>query len=1619
MNTRSQNNITVTPTAMPYLSPTLAATGAPLLSSVTIRGIEGLSAHTVRLSVYGMSKSGFFLERRTVNVGELFFKEHEGDLFIDLHTLSFSIRREFFFSLQVPTSGKICVEANVDGVRMIGDTPITLLPARMLPQGASPSVFAAALTPFHSEITRIVSNLSTDAKDLYGTLKREAVIYSVKDCDFLRHAVNFDDIDRLCRTRARMMSPLEMAQMFCACALRLGLAPILVAAKTAKASRFYCGAMATNMAERFCGAVLKKDELSAALETGTLSVFDISALFTGHNVEYEDACRRAAEELQESEPTFAADLRRILRDGTDLFGLYPEQREAEKAFVDALRAPTPCHTLSLSALAEELTDSENTPLLHFDKVREALPIRLSAFSLWNERAALSDCGIVSVLPEESDSDELTHIQRIDNELRRSQYIETLAELEEKGFLGVPVERATLFDRFDALTRGGVGELYLACGFLSRGETLAAPCALFPIRLYEKDGKIRLRFLSARPYVNRLLCETVNDKGAQGFFTDYGLPSGNPDEVLAAFEALCRRYDFTLRKEAYIARFPYRDSVLAFETADKSEKIRADKLAARLLTDTNDKPESEHSEGLYREAIRKFEGTTLEPLSNDVQTACVRVRDEDLLLDARDEKELFSAARGVAVDNLAHGLSTLILAQSEDTLEALRDSFDECGLTDAVLKIDGGEDTKQRLRDALAALSQADLPGVELFDETEYALLREKLAAYRDAKGRRYDFDVSFYDAARAFTAAGDELSDEEREISVEPETLFYPDMAKETVARLFALQHALCRSALALGEKKPLKEHPFYRAKLTDETVQVQTVEHLLEKCRLAYEHFTPLAVDIAGKAGYSFDELPTIAALHAFLSLALLTVRENTTCLTEALLCADVYALSGKLSALKTLAGELAVLERELCEFNEEIYTLPADELIHGRYEGKDLSHNELARVLNAYRTVSVPADFPKKSCSEVLALLCRHVEQKKEFDQLSAPMCELFGESWNGELSDWNKLREAVELAKNVDVYLKKIFGTDTERRFEAARRLPNAVALLSEKAVSDEIYEAASLFDRMFGDDGTFVSLGRILHIDWYDLSFDGGVFASDGLLLLLDTWQENAASLLPTAAYNRQAEFCRKEGLGCFVDYLEDHVCTPQTEAIFTRSQLHMILKQIALYDKRLLNEDDYEKDRKRFAQMHRKRIARNRAEQKRRYVERCVAYIRENPEKSTAFSEDLYGDRVSAEEILLRYGELLHIFFPIRLATPSFVGLLSGFETVVFADAGRLSPSRALAAFPLGRHKLLLSDEYRRENGSIFALLSEKNTARLTLSDNRNRTRSIKLVRSPISEFNGNTLTNVPEAQTVGLELMRAIEKETDRPCRIAVLGLTLPQTKVLKDIVGVLCEKSAAVHEAFSNGSVDVLYAAEPLVRSYDLCLVGTVYGTESLHAALGNDAETIERLLSLCLAGRADRTVIVTSLVAERYPEPIGNRFALSAFSTAEAAHVGANAYIAPERESFEESAFVTEFCRLLSRKNIPVCLGSRAGTAHFTVGNRSYTAVFDRTGDTVFAAECADETACADENENRIFVDSVTLYLNPQKLYDTLAAYGAIDRVSEICEENENNAENAETEKEKEGTV
>lgn len=1598
----SDSSIKIIPTAAPIYSLGFCALHTPILSSVTIRGIDGLSAHTLSLSVYGLSKSGFFLERTALPTDELFFREAEGDIHIDLRAVTLAIRRDFFRNLKAAVTGKLCIEVVADGVRYAGDAPITLLPARVYPVSAAPSYFAVCLTPCRPEITRIVENVATRSLEgLYAAVKRQSVIYSVRECDFFRRDTDFSDAEMLFNGRARMATPLEMAQLFCAAALRLGLAPIVAAVRGTKAPRLFCGVAENGAFDDACGMTTQR--FLSALMRRRAFVFDVSCLFTGHSVELEDACHKALEELCDTPPTFLVDINRVLRDGADLFGLYSEDAEREKALVTSLRTAAPEAKISLAAFAEALTHADRNPLLRYSPSDcGGIPVDLSDFSSLPRLAAEKGEYVLNGTTENADFQKIashldpfgfrtetaangaTLAEKAELERHLAAYRAYLAEAEPKRLLGVPVGLAVqlaeierLFCQIDSEEK----ELYLACGFLRLGGSLA-PTSLYPVTLTQNGSRPTLRFTAAVPYVNRLLCETVKKRGGKAFFDRYGLPGNDFADITRCFEHVSKEIGVPFLKCAVLAAFPYRNAVTAFDLADKSEKLSNDKTAALLLSDK--KGDGSHPDGrAYFERIRTLEETLPACCDGDALFACAVSRDEDLLVSCRNGDIALQSALSAAQNNMRLGFSTLLCAQRQDSLSAVADAFRALDFTEPLLLLHDGCDPKAALREKLEALSEVSLPD-ERSDaafseiESEYAALREHLYAYRDGKTKRYDFGFSFYDAACAFTAAGNRLTEEERQISVEPETLFYPDMGKASAENLFDAQRSLCRAARALFPNEPYNRHPFRYVKTVEKELKIPTAAHLIEKCRLGFEEFLPIGRRILDKMPCEQTDITSLPSLYALLSLAVLLLNNRDADLTGELLSGDVYTISERIVSLAATANEINDEKRALGDFDPKIFDADADRLFDGWTSEQGMSRADITKEINDYRREEPDLLHPtfKKSIPDVLESLCRIASLRRQFDEDAVSVLALFPKTQNGEKTDFSALSALTDSAKKIDILLKKIYGTDTDSRKAAAKRLPALLTLFeTDTELPADIMKAAALFDRMFSDDSCFLSLASYLGADLYVPSFPDGILSDNGFFALLCDLREHIDLLPLVTEYNRCCERCRSLGLGVFVDYFATHAATPSADAIFLRSQLHLMMKQMALSDKKLLAYPDYERDVKRFRTLHRLRIEQNRDDLKRLYFRRCSSYIRENPEKASAFAEDLERQNVAAEDILLRHGDILRTLFPVVAAQPSYCGFVSGFETAAVLDADTLTPEKAIVCFPCAKHKLFLSDSERAAANSVGSLLRRNGITVLDSTVLRAQSApALTHFLSPVSGYDRENETNLPEAQTVGLSLLKAAEQNPS--LRAAIIAPNQAQVGVLRGILRILCEKSPVIARATAERRIDIADRDGLLPRRYDLVLSEAVY-TADCDKALTNGAS--DRLLSALKNADTEKAILVSVLYPHRYPDVAGARAALDTEALTTAAREGIDALYPPSHFTDDAQHSAVEFCRLLSREKIPCALTKNGcGVLAGTKENRTV-CFFDRKTAAVF--DYGRET-----DETVRYLDSAELYLNPQKLLDGL---------------------------------
>lgn len=1599
------------------------ASSAPFLNSVTIKGLDCFSASKISLNIYGLSKSGFFVERTTIPTDEYFSFADRDELVFDLSSVSVAIRHDFFRNLKTRTEGKICVEAVIDGHKYLGDTPVALYPSNIYPKNATPYVFPSFLSPAHPVVGRIVSGIQKndiELADLYAALRAERMIYSVRDCDFLSRDVKFEDIDSIYSMRSRMASPLEMAVIFCSCAVRAGLEPIVAVVKKSKSPLIFCGIKKKNASfdTVICSNAVLREQLSA----DNICLFDISCLFTGHSVEFFDALAAGKDSVFSEDVLFAVDICAAVSNGTEFSMSDVSLLEQHSAIAQSFRKKAPNGKKTLSDYAEELSDTENNPLLNFDfsddrnipvvfsdfsavggivSKEHGIPLTSTADKFDIRRITKYGKGICSMLAPSSDylRTELTYAEQQDTELAIEEYRNIIQAHECAGTVPTPLRQHTVFERANrlAVLHGSEKSIYLACGFL-RYSGVVSPVALYPVELLISDGEVSCEFPLTKPYINRILCEKLRTSpfGAE-FFASYGMPGGSFENIISCFESLVEKSagSIELINECVIAYFPNKDTNFSFSYVDKYDRITTDKLSAGVINGGMSAVDISLGDRAF--GACELERNAVDTFASDILSVASYALDGDIAVCGASQQQMYDVATSVACENLRLGHSTVIVSDSADVRADLEKLFSEYGLGTSCINISSDSSMKKTLRDKLFAVSGAEVKETCFVQAAEYDELRTRLDRRNAGKVRRYDFDFSFCDAADAYVRAGRTLSSEEKNILIEPEGLFFPDMSAETSKAVFVAQLKLCRAAAALGFSAPYSEHPFYLSKITEAEPNIVSCRYIADKSISELSALSEACCKIADNCGYDINDIKTFTALHSFISLSLHISERYSRGIRTELLTSDIYSVSKNLALLREISQNVHEVETKLSDFDKKIFELDAEDLLVQWNSQETLSHADILKEISSCKTDETHVS--KTAVFDILSLLCSHKNLISEFSSYESEMLDCFGELYNGTDTDWNKLSSMCDFVKMADVLMKKIYGTDKQKRDALACRFEKIHEFCSDRINSAAVISAAEGFDRMFSEEGGFATLSEKLCADIYSMSFCNGLFSDNGILKTVSDWRENVALLPLVSQYNRCVEECEKIGLSGFVRYLDSNAYKNSTEQIFTRSLLFLALKQISLYDKGFISASSFDDDISRLSELHRERIIYNRAVLHNRRLGSAAGYVSQNRTVSQAFSESLDDRRISPEEILLRHDDTLKALFPIVIAEPAMCAYLSDYDNAVFLNADKLQTAKAIPVIHIARHRLIawsfcepdkpcFANDVLKSDIPCFSL---RNVGAGEIADFASNP-EISYIRTPVSSFDREKQINVLEAQTIGLEIIKLCENSSDTD--IDVLCLTGNQVSVIKEVLSAVSEKSGAVLKAISERRVTVAYSGERPARRADVAFVSTVFGKEEnglcLSCAQLDDTSacigaTNEAFIGV-LMGAAEKTVVVSSFVIGNAPDKIGSFGHRSLYSLCLYASSGATAiYPNTEREIY--TAYVTALCELLSDNDIPVCVSRSGDSAEFEIDGKKYTAVFEKSNAvTTFDRECS----AMNKGYNVVRLDGAELILNPLKTLDTIKSLG-----------------------------
>lgn len=1624
MNNIAENKIKITPIASPSYSLAALGTRAPVLYSVAVSGIEKKGTHSFKFNVYGLSKAGFFVERTSGICSEYVTDATNPDtLIFDFSKFSCNIKKEFFTNLKTETLGKVYVEVVIDGNKYMGDTQIVLLPANVFPVCSAPSVFASLLRPCDASVVRICSSYGSADKNfdgLYNLIRNQKIIYSVRDCDFLSRNVRFEYADAIFSSGSRMASPLEMAILFCSCALRLDIAPVFAVIKTGKGPRILCGT--TNKPGAFGISTGNTQKLYELCLNGTVSLFEITSLFTGHNVEPSDAVVFAENLISGTDIYYALDIYAAIKNGTvSVFSAEDFNYFSSIKFSENKRG---CR--SLAQCAEALSDPEFSTLIDFSyKKSVGIPVSFSEYSVIDAFAKLgtetvsqihsvsdkidikrfssNSVGICSVyLADSYVKEDLTLTEKQDTAIEKDLFAEKLCENEKLGCISTVLSALSLINAIDNIntTVKSEHELYLACGFL-KFDGKYAPLALLPVKISsELKSCGSIEFLSSKPHLNRLLCETLKTTsfGSQ-FFEQYGLPSESLSDIESCFKSLCEKSKgrCEIVYEYAVSHFPLKNTMLSFSIADRAEKIFADSLSCELLGKSSE-PRREFSYSSQR--VSELEACEPDYFDSDVLKVSAYALDGDLLVKDLDSSVMYDVVSEVSCENLSHGHTTLVVSDNDVVRNDIINGFDKYGLSNCVLELCGKTDIKKQILDKIVSVSKSDYIDCDNRYNSEYASCVEKLDRYNRAKTEKYDFGFSFFDACTSFVKAGEHLSSEEKNTLIESEEIFFPDLSAETTEKIFDAEKNLCKAASLLKLNAPYSQHCFSSAKLTSEEINVQGIFYTADKGLEELSELSYSVKEICEKTGFDISDIKTLPALHSFLSLLVLISKDYDSGISQKLLVSDIYQVSKTVSELRDLSSQLDDIENELCEFNKEIYSLDSDKLFDEWASSDGNLRNEITKKINSYRTVEVPSDIKKKQVSDVLQYLYTYADLVSEFKEKTSDTNIVLESFWDGTKTDWAKVGKIINFAKMSDVLLKKVYGINQELRHKATENFANAYEFCKDRVNSTRVIAAAGVFDRIFSDDGSMASLSETLVIDFYNLSFADGLFSENGIYSLVKMWRDNVELLPAVSAYNRACSKCNSVGLSCFVKYLSENAFNENTEKIFTRSVVFPALKQIALRDSSFIR-NDLNQETNTLSRLHKEKVIINRAVLKNRHLSTSSAYITTNRNKMSVFIESLSDSRYTGEDIMLRFGETVKTLFPVIIAEPSYAFLLSDFDNVCITDADILTTPKVIPVLVNARHRLILAGPYNSDKDCFANDCEKTGIARVSLMDELidnslssycSENTAVSHIYSQLSSFDRRKRVNVLEAQTVALEVMKYLDENPSST--VDIVTFTNKQKYVMADVLSAVCEKSVAVSNAISDNRLHIGAVSERRPAKCDIAFISVVYGKEETAGMCVSCDSLDDKHKYICgipaqivsvLKGAAAKLVVVSSFNPASCPDKVGSAGIQALFNFTQ--YAASNGQMHYSHTDTRYYTYAKAFADILTENSVPVLLSEYNKAAYFTIGDKKYSAVFEDVSSVcAYFRECSASERISNTGIPVLRLDGADTVLNPVKILDKI---------------------------------
>ena len=1372
------------------------------------------------------------------------------------------------------------VEFLYNGHRFSCDNQIVLFPENILPRGISPTVLSSLILgkTFSPEVSG--ENVSA-LKDIYNFVRKQNYICSLsKNCDFTSEDISVNSVDAALSGKIKILSSLEVAMVFAKCARNAGFFPVIIMSKNQANVKIYIGA---DTGENFSFPVCESsDNVADLISEKKLQVFSCDSLFTAQNIDFEDACKSAEYELikEKSKILFALDL----------------------CYYDKKSHGTP--------FSCEI-DSYNTKSFCFGK-RPSIPVNFPSGFLSEKSGAAKDLLIESYsekydlrqishncknfcsIAVKSDDSEITLSQSQDIKNIKTSLENHLKSLIENDSVGTYFTESDIYDTAKILheeNRKCISVfsdsfLYLAHGFISikkKDEVINVPVLLYPVKIIFKKGRIYLRILDYVPHFNSAGFEYLrNSFFMQTFFKQYAFPKNSYPEI----RTYCKRFaDAFNAGNAGSADFLEESFISLFSVpVDMADSFFSEKKGKYPLPQKTDNYRQEHYKP-YKDNLFDVSETALGAISASGY--------KDVYIKAGKDCETEKTAAEAALFNMKNNLPTVIVSGDKNSSENIRSVFDSEDLSGLVLSIDAECCIADTLRASLAKLGQ-----IKKTDGSDFCsdILREKgerLNRYHLSKTKKYDFEFSFYDALCAFESAGIPLSKEKKDTIISVENIYFPELSAKSVRKIFMLVNDLIASAKKLGTKEPLKNYPLYGIRCTD-SEKTDIPDELFANLQSRLCDFSAAVSEIMPRLYIENSDIKNASSLFAFINILNLCSEYAFKSFPKNLFSEDIYKLSKIIENAKSVSLKILSLKESFYEFDQEIFDLPAKELLE-KYDGNEFSfaiskehgRNEIIKKLNFFNSFNA---INKKNAREYLSALCKIAEFKEEFEKNSDILSFCLSDMFYSYNTDWDIIAKLILFAKNTDSYLKRIFKSETEKRTAVYSRLSDFIDFIkSGKGCELTVKINASKAD-IFGSEGLASVICDRLSADIYSLDYEDGFLSENGFQNTIFKWKSNIGEIYDYCAYNSVRSGCLNEGLSKFCLFLDENGVNDDTDKIFVRSLLFAICSQIKDSDKLFSDYKEYKSDILQFGSAYTKNKENIRNEIIDLYYKNYNYFLDSEAEKVKSFAAALENVSMSGQEILHRYGSVISHIFPVIITTCKFLQSFTSIKNVIVMNSQEINYKIIKDTLTCFERKMIFSEydgnfgslSYACENSGIEKFCDSHSSyifdGRILKYLGKGQYTvehacdfSPSLILSDSLSFDKNKVLNVPQIKYVLSAITEIAEQRKN--VKIGITAFSENQINLIRTELLKTCDKSPVIREQLEKGNLVCFSPLENCNAKFDICLISAVFGNGASspfsYNILDNSSEMINGI-SFSIHNILSSTLKEIYIISSEFPENI-----------------------------------------------------------------------------------------------------------------------------------------------------